>query len=209
MLGGQIIDFHGQRYQISGRRLATGARPVPLWLAASGPRMLELAGEKADGVVISAGASPAFVRWSLGHVGRGEERGRRCIKKAALILCSIDRDERIAHDRLRRRLALVLRGQHHARNLDLAGTTLDQTALARAVGQEDWAEAEALITDDVLRRHCASGTPGQVLAMLAAYRMVGLDEIVAYGMQEREQVENVLAVLRQECAAAAGPSIGR
>ena len=135
LLAGETINFSGQRYKISGRRLAMGARPVPLWLAASGPRMLELAGEKADGVVISAGTSPAFIRWSLDHVRRGEERAGRSIKKAALVFCSVDRDERTANDRLRRRLAYILRGQHHARNLELAGTKLDQAALARAFAQ--------------------------------------------------------------------------
>ncbi len=51
LLAGETINYSGERYKISGRRLAMGARPVPLWLAASGPHMLELAGEKADGVV--------------------------------------------------------------------------------------------------------------------------------------------------------------
>ena len=195
LLSGQAVEYSGRRYQIFGR-LAMGEHRLPLWLAASGPRMLELAGEKADGVVISAGASPEFIRWSLDHVRRGEKRAGRSIRKAALVLCSVDHDERVANDRLRRRLAYVLRGQHHARNLELAGTSLDQAALARAVGQEDWNRAEALITDEVLRRHCASGTPDQALKILSAYRMAGLDEIVAYGVQDGEQVKNVFAVMR-------------
>jgi 5,10-methylenetetrahydromethanopterin reductase len=201
LLAGHTVNFYGERYQISGRRLAMGAHPVPLWLAASGPQMLELAGEKADGVVMSAGASPAFVRWSLDHVRRGEERSGRSIKKAALVFCSVDHDERTANDRLRRRLAYVLRGQHHARNLELAGTKLDQAALARAFGEEDWVRVETLVNDDVLHRHCATGTLDQVLSALSAYQTAGLDEIVAYGVQEREQIENALALMRPDIAA--------
>lgn len=195
LLAGETINFSGQRYQISGRRLATGARSIPLWLAASGPHMLELAGDKADGVVLSAGTSPTFIRWSLDHVRRGEQRSGRTIKKAALVFCSVDQDEATANGRLRQRLAYILRGQHHARNLELAGTKLDQTALAQAFAREDWPRVEALITDDVLRNHCVSGTPAQALQSLDAYRQAGLDEIVAYGEQEREQVANVLAVM--------------
>src|SRR5579872_3104855 len=74
LLAGDTISFSGQRYRVSGRRLAMGAHPIALWLAASGPLMLELAGEKADGVVISAGASPTYIRWCLDHVRRGEQR---------------------------------------------------------------------------------------------------------------------------------------
>ena len=81
LLSGEIIDFKGERYHVAGRRLATGARQVPLWLAASGPRMLELAGEIADGVVISAGTSPAFVRASLDHVRSRREAARPRLSK--------------------------------------------------------------------------------------------------------------------------------
>jgi len=209
LLSGEIVNFKGRRYQVAGRRLGTGARPVPLWLAASGPQMLELAGDIADGLVISAGASPAFVRWSLDHVRAGEKRRNRAIEKASLVFCSVDQNERIANDRVRRRLAYVLRGQHHARNLELAGTELDQTALAHAFAQEDWSRVEALITDDVVRRHCASGTPSQALAALSDYRSAGLDEIVIHGVQDGDQVLRMAQLMRPESAPAPTSSTGR
>jgi len=197
LLSGEAIKFSGRRYQISGR-LAMGAHRLPLWLAASGPQMLELAGEKADGVVISAGTSPAFIAWSLQAVRHGEERSGRTIKKAALALCSVDADAHAAHDRVRRRLAYILRSQHHARNLKLAGSSLDQTALAKAFAQEDWQRVNELMTDDVVTRHCASGAPAQAQAMLAAYRTAGLDEIVIYGVDERTQLSELLATMRTQ-----------
>ena len=194
LLSGEPVNFAGRRYRVFGR-LALGAHPLPVWLAASGPRMLELAGETADGVVISAGTSPAFIAWCLDLVRRGEERGGRAIKKAALVVCSVDADAHRAHECVRRQLAYVLRGAHHARNLELAGTRLDQAALARAFAQEDWQRVDELTTDDVVTRHCASGTPDQASAMLRAYREAGLDEIVVYGMHERQQLQDVLAVM--------------
>jgi 5,10-methylenetetrahydromethanopterin reductase len=196
LLAGETLAFAGQRFRVSGRRLAMGARPVPIWLAASGPQVLELAGGQADGVLISAATSPEFIRWSLDHVRRGEKRSGRIVQKAALVVCSVDDNERIARDRLRRMLAYILRGPHHARNLDLAGTRLDQPALARAFAQEDWDQVEALVTDDVLRRHTASGTPDQVTVALTAYRQMGLDEIVIYGVRDSTQMANVLTVVR-------------
>jgi 5,10-methylenetetrahydromethanopterin reductase len=193
LLAGDTIAFEGRRFRISGRRLATGARAVPIKLAASGPRMLELAGEIADGVVLSAATSPAFMRWSLDHVRRGEERSGRKVQKAALVLCAADDDERAAHKRLRRYLAFILRGGHHARNLELAGTKLDQLALADAFAREDWETVNTLVNDDVVRRHSASGTPAAVAAALATYQKVGLDEIVIAGVRDSDQLASVLA----------------
>ena len=149
LLSGQTVNFQGQRFKILGRRLAVGPRPIPLWLAASGPQTLELAGERADEVIISAGTSPAFIGWALDHVHTGEKRAGRAVKKAALVLCSVSEDERVSNDRLRRRLGYVLRGAHHARNLELAGSKLDQTELSQAFAKEDWNSFDALVTDDV------------------------------------------------------------
>jgi 5,10-methylenetetrahydromethanopterin reductase len=196
LLAGEIIALAGRRFRAGGRRLVMGARQIPIWLAASGPKMLELAGKSADGVLISAATSPEFIRWSLDRVRRGEESSGRAVRKAALVFCSVDGNERAARDRLRRTLAYILRGGHHAHNLELAGTRLDQAALAQAYAQEDWTRVEALVTDDVLRRHTASGTPAQVLASLSAYRDVGLDEIVAYGVHDGRQMADVLAAMR-------------
>jgi 5,10-methylenetetrahydromethanopterin reductase len=201
LLSGEPVTFAGRRYCVSGR-LAMGSHRVPLWLAASGPRMLELAGEKADGVVISAGTASAFIGWCLDIVRRGEERGGRAIKKAALVVCSVDADAHRAHERVRRRLAYVLRGAHHTRNLEMAGTRLDQAGLADAFAHENWERVDELTTDDVIRRHCASGTPGEASAMLKAYGEAGLDEIVLYGMHEPVQLEAVLAVALSQGALA-------
>lgn len=201
LLSGEAVKYDGRRFRISGR-LATGAKPLPLWLAASGPQMLELAGERADGVVISAATSPAFIRLCLEAVRRGEGRANRTIRKAALVVCSVHAEARRAHDRVRRLLAYVLRGAHHARNLELAGSRLDQDALAAAFAAEDWARADELMTDDTIMRHGASGTADQARAMLDSYGSAGLDEIVLYGIHDASQLQQALAMMVPQAASA-------
>ncbi len=196
LLSGEMVDFKGERFQVSGRRLAHGARDIPIFLAASGPQMLELAGAAADGVLISAATSPAFIRWTLDLVRKGEQAAGRRIQKTALVYVSADRDGKVARDRLRRTLGFILRGGHHARNLEMAGTTLDQKALAIAYTAEDWDTVNALVTDEVVRNHSASGTPDQVRAAFAAYEEVGIDEIVASGLGDAAQLDKVLDVLK-------------
>jgi 5,10-methylenetetrahydromethanopterin reductase len=195
LLSGDTVDFHGQHFQVSGRRLAGGARKIPIFLAASGPQMLELAGSAADGVLISAATSPAFIRWSLDLVRKGEDAAGRRIKKSALVYVSADDDAAVARARLRRTLGFILRGQHHARNLALAGTSLDQAALAAAYGREDWAAVDALVTDEVVANHAACGTADEVKAAFAAYEAVGVNEIVASGIKEPGQLRMALETL--------------
>jgi 5,10-methylenetetrahydromethanopterin reductase len=197
LLQGETVNHDGERFKVSGRRLLMGAHSVPLWLAASGPQMLELAGEVADGVVISAGTSPAFIRWCLDHVRNGETKAGRSVAKAALVFCSVHESAEVARARLRGPLAYLLRGQHHARNLELAGTKLDQLEVARAFAAEDWDRVEALITDSVLRAHTVSGTVQEAREAIAAYHSAGLDEIVVYGKHDQRELESILSIAKQ------------
>ncbi len=152
--------------------------------------MLELAGSAADGVLMSAGTSVEFIKRSIEHVHRGSKG--RPVRTHAVVYAAVDDEEGLAHDRLRRPLAIVLQGIHHAPNLKQAGTILNQSALNEAVVAENWARAEAMITDDIVRRHAASGRPEQVRERFAAYEAAGLDEIVVSGARDGTQLIEIM-----------------
>jgi 5,10-methylenetetrahydromethanopterin reductase len=185
LLAGEPAKYDGELVRLRGRRPGTGRRDVPVILAATHPRTLELAGRLADGIVLSTGSSVEFVRWSLAHVARGAA-GRR-IARAGLVYAVAAERSADALGRFRRQLAITLRAPHHAHNLALAGAHLDQAAAREALAREDWAAAEALVSDDTVRRHTACGTPAELRARLAAYRAAGLDEIVLAGLYSPEE----------------------
>ncbi|MGP9812741.1 LLM class flavin-dependent oxidoreductase [Rhodopseudomonas sp. NSM] len=195
LLSGETVTFQGETFRVDHRRLAPLGAGIPIVLAASGPQMLELAGAEADGVLISAGASVPFVQQTLKSVARGA-KGRN-IKTSGLVYASVDDDATRANDRVRRILAILLRGAHHRANLDLAGSVLDQAALNAAVIAEDWATAEAMIGDDIVARHAASGTPELLHRRLADYHASGLDEIVIAGVRGCAQIEAILKTPRR------------
>jgi 5,10-methylenetetrahydromethanopterin reductase len=95
----------------------------------------------------------------------------------------------------RRTLALPCRSAHHARNLELAGSRVDQPSLARAVAAEDWPAAEALVSDDVVSRHTATGTTAEVSARLAEYVAAGLDEVALAGLRDPADTGRVLGAV--------------
>lgn len=194
LLAGETVRHAGEVFRVSGRSLAVrpGPVPVPLVLAATGPKMLALAGQQADGILLSGATSTGFVEWSLAQVAAAEPPGRR-VRRIGLVFASVDADPRRAHDRLRPVLAFILRGPHHKRNLELGGATLDQQAIWDAIAAGDWEGAARLVPDEVVERHAVSGTPAQVRARLAEYRAAGLDEIVLAGLQDAVQLSAVLA----------------
>ena len=76
----QLLE-HGEA-QWNGRpvRMTWGRKKVPIYLAASGPKMLQLAGEIGDGVIINTGVTPEIVRDSIAQVRLGAERAGRCLE---------------------------------------------------------------------------------------------------------------------------------
>jgi 5,10-methylenetetrahydromethanopterin reductase len=56
-----------------------GAAPVPVYLLAAGPRMIELAGEVADGAFLMVGLHPAAVRAARRHLETGAHRAGRSL----------------------------------------------------------------------------------------------------------------------------------
>ena len=72
LLAGSAADFDGREM-----RLHCPPAPVPLYLAATGPRMLQLAGEVADGVIVLAGTAPELIAAAVGHIHAGAERAGR------------------------------------------------------------------------------------------------------------------------------------
>ena len=53
--------------------------PTPVYLLAAGPRMIELAGEAADGAFLMVGLHPASIRAALRHLEEGARRAGRSL----------------------------------------------------------------------------------------------------------------------------------
>ena len=74
--------LRGEHTEWQGRDIHTQwvPRPVPVYIAAEGPKTLELAGEVADGVICGLGLEPEVVALCLEHLRRGAERAGRSLE---------------------------------------------------------------------------------------------------------------------------------
>ena len=69
---GADAEFEGARMHSEWIR-----KPVPIYMAAAGPKACQAAGELADGVILGPGANPEVVKWRIEHVAKGAERAGR------------------------------------------------------------------------------------------------------------------------------------
>jgi len=75
LLAGDEVQFGATSMRLRNR----SATPTPVHLLAAGPRMIELAGEIADGALLFVGLHPAAVRAALRHLEAGATRAGRSL----------------------------------------------------------------------------------------------------------------------------------
>jgi len=81
LLAGRSVDFAGT----PGRLGYAAGRPIPVVMAASGPRAIEVAGEVADGALLLVGFNRGIVERALDHLERGARRGGRRLDDLEII----------------------------------------------------------------------------------------------------------------------------
>jgi alkanesulfonate monooxygenase SsuD/methylene tetrahydromethanopterin reductase-like flavin-dependent oxidoreductase (luciferase family) len=78
------IRYAGAAIQVERAAIDLPPRRTPIVIAAAGPRMLEIAGMLADGIILEM-TMPGFVRWCLEHVRAGAARVGRVLDRFEVI----------------------------------------------------------------------------------------------------------------------------
>jgi 5,10-methylenetetrahydromethanopterin reductase len=74
LTSGEPVEREGRTWRVS-----RSTRRVPIYLAAEGPRTLELAGRLADGVIVGLGLTPDVIALSLAAIERGARAAGRAL----------------------------------------------------------------------------------------------------------------------------------
>ncbi|HET8576524.1 MAG TPA: LLM class flavin-dependent oxidoreductase [Methylomirabilota bacterium] len=197
---GGPVTLKGDVFRLQDARLhLPTARPIPIYLAAMGPRMLELAGELGDGVVLSAGLSPLYIRHSLARVAEGARcagRDPRQVTAAGFVLTAVARDGARARREAKKMLAYLFRNRFIAENLAVTGTRVDRAAAADAAARGDWDTAVALLPDEVATEYAIAGTLAECRSQLDRFRAAGLDMLVLMMVGDAEARQLALDLAR-------------
>ncbi len=179
---GEPGAYRGEMFRLDGMRMAfLPPEPIPLYLAAMGPKMLRLAGALADGVVLSAGLTVEYCAQSLAIVEAGAreaERDPAALRRAAYVYIAVDPDRAAAVERLRPKIAFMMRNDFVAPSVAGSGIAIDRDAVKEAISRRDMGAAASLIPDEAVEAFGVCGAPGDCAARIAEYRAAGVEEIV-------------------------------
>jgi 5,10-methylenetetrahydromethanopterin reductase len=184
LLAMENVTYHGEFHHVEGIELDVvhgrrEPRNVSIMIGATGMKMMELAGEIADGVVLNYCVPPEYNDPALEHLRRGAERAGRdlnAIDRPQLVVCSVHQNKAAALDGARALLTQYLAQQPHI--AQASGVSDDvvkqiQNILGWPATKEQIKEAMRFVPDDLVQRITASGTPEEVKAKVRQYAAHG------------------------------------
>lgn len=193
LLSGEPVRHEGDAYTVDSRLSFRPLRPdLPIVLGVKGPRAIELAARTADGVLLSFLAGPEYVRLVRATAGPD-------VRLSGYVGLSVDASSAAeARDRIRPLVArfLGIHGDHLiTRSAGLSPSSCEEFRAGLVAGTP----RVDLVTDELLDRLVAAGTPADVAAAFGRFAAAGLDVAVVRDDPDVEPEET----LRQARAAVA------
>lgn len=169
---------------------------LPIYMGAQGPKMLETAGEIADGVLINA-SNPKDYEAALPLISKGIENAGKDIADfdvAAYTSTSIGADSEAAKNAARIVVAFIAAGSPApviARHGLPEGIN---EKIGEALGKGDFGGAIGLVDDDLLDAFSVAGTPDEFIPKIEALGEMGVTQYVA-GSPIGKDVEESIKLL--------------
>jgi 5,10-methylenetetrahydromethanopterin reductase len=180
LLARKRVTYHGEFVNVTDIELDVvhgrkEPRNVPIYIGATGPKMMTLTGEIADGVVLNYLVSPKYNDGAMAQLEAGAKISGRSIDsidRPQLMVCSVDRDRAKALDASRKLVTQYLGQQPHIMKASgVSQELLDEIGqvLTWPATEEQIEQAMRLVPDDVVQMITASGTPDEVKAKVREY----------------------------------------
>jgi 5,10-methylenetetrahydromethanopterin reductase len=178
------VTFHGEFVDVTDIQIDIvhgdrSPRRIPIYLGATGMKMMELAGEICDGVVLNYLVSPGYNAEAMARLADGAASAGRTldeVDRPQLVVCSLDADREAALDRARELVTQYLGQQPHiGKASGVDQSLLDDIAkeLTWPAGPEQIRKAMALVPDEVVQMLTASGTADECRAKVDEYVTAG------------------------------------
>ena len=182
---GETVTWEARGFTLDDAHLRQAARPdIPVYISASGPKTLEMAGRIADGVVLLAGLHPEGIQYALSHIDRGAELAGRSERPKITVFAygAIDEDEDVAIASGRTIAAWF--PQTAPVYCELAGLSPELIAEVRRLYRggefQEAGKAAELLPLDFVKRMSLSGNAAEAREHWKTLRELGVDCLNAF-----------------------------
>jgi 5,10-methylenetetrahydromethanopterin reductase len=180
LLAMERVTYHGEFVHLDDVEIDIvhgdrSPKDVPIYIGATAMKMMALAGEIGDGVLLNYLVGPGYNRRAMEALAEGAARAGRTlddVDRPQLVVCSLDEDRSVALDRARELVAQYLGQQPHI----MKASGVDESLLEEIAAILTWPatpeqieRAMHLVPDEVVQLITASGTADDCKAKVREY----------------------------------------
>jgi 5,10-methylenetetrahydromethanopterin reductase len=199
---GEAVSVQDAAFTLHDAHIRFGSRSdIPIYIAASGPRMLELAGEIADGVIVLVGLFSQGLKWAIERIDDGAAAGGRPRPHVAVFAYgAIDEDEDRALDAARTIAAWF--PQTAPVVCELWGLDPELVAAVRDAYRggefQEAGSAAKLLPDGFVREVALAGDPQQARGRIEVALDAGVDSVHVFplGGRRMQTIESFATCFR-------------
>jgi 5,10-methylenetetrahydromethanopterin reductase len=208
LLALENVTFDGEFHQVQGIELDVvhgrrEPRDVPIYIGATGPKMMQMAGEIADGVVLNYCVPPEYNDMAIAQLEKGAKRAGRTldeIDRPQLVVCAVDQDRERALEGARGLLTQYLAQQPHiAKASGVKPEVVEkiQSILGWPATKEQIDKAKVYVPDELVQRITATGTPEEARAKVQEYVDRGATCPILYPLGDVELMIDTFATIKE------------
>jgi len=179
---GEDVQHKGEIYNVSGARFNFRVRSkIPIFIGAQGPKMLSLAAELGDGVLINA-SHPRDVGAAKQFIDQGAriaDKNPSSVEVAAYTSFSVAEDPKKATKAVLPVVAYIVAGcpevilQRHGISKEASTEILD------AISHEKWKDAFSKVTPEMIEAFSICGTADECIEKISKLLQIGVTQFVA------------------------------
>jgi len=207
ILSGSPVNLQGKVFHVSDFRLAVRppAHKVPIYLAALGPRMLRLAGEVADGVLLYL-CPLSKISKAMAEVRNGAEAARRPlgdVDVAAFLPTSVSERAEEARFVVAKVIAYYVGGMgtYYHQTVSESGFKNEADKIRAAWQRGDRVAATKEVTRELIDSVALAGTPDECRTRLEEFRTAGVTlPILSFSLSDHNAPETVSGAIKNLAA---------
>jgi 5,10-methylenetetrahydromethanopterin reductase len=181
LLSGSSVTFNGSIFRLSHTKLnfKLTRQDIPIYIAARGPKMFQLAGEISQGALANEGfCTRAYVQWALQNMRQGAEkagRDARDTELAALTFLSVSEDHDKAMEIVIPKVLSLLTEGIFGDHLDRLGSSVREVAPALDAWKKgNMKEALEKVPKALIDGSAICGTPDECAKKMKEFRSAGV-----------------------------------
>ncbi|MGH9579447.1 MAG: LLM class flavin-dependent oxidoreductase, partial [Terriglobales bacterium] len=186
ILAGECVTLEGEIFRVKNFQLnlPPADPPIPIYLAAIGPKMIQLAGEVADGMLGFFYSIPYLKNVVLPNLHAGAKRSGRSLEKFDLgvgMPALVTKDDR-GLEQVKGTVLMfaTARGSSafFSESISQAGFAAQGEEIQERVARKDMKGALQVVSDEMAAALTLAGSEQRVLERVRAYREAGANSVV-------------------------------